>query len=367
VVQHKMQVSIDGIISHDLPVALSLHNPSVPLVKIHTIGGLRIEILQHSVSTLAQAQYAPAVSLSGRGVGPAQLLLKHLLSAPQHFCSVDWLNEYWYGTDEQPTRIDNRVSFLRGLLCPPYLQQGEQRDSCRKQLVSFVGGSQESGNGYRLGAYPLIWIDIDALDWNVQQACRMERYGDDALLFWERAYELASQGVYLPEEVYSDWTEPRRSAVMGALSQSVHALKRLYLIHFGKQGQAEIMRLLRNYLLQFPTDEDALRSLMELLGEQERFQEVQQVFTRTKRYVEEEGNTLDARTLDMWEYLRTKQIHRQRVNERSPLRDVPPLEHESVNPLFPLLSEAVTIGIVKAMEALEQKKREASGNSSDNL
>lgn len=95
---------------------------------------------------------------------------------------------------------------------------------------------------------------------------------------------------------------------MGALRQSVHALKRLYLVRYGEQGQAEVMRMLRDYLFQFPTDEDALRTFMELLGQQERFQEVQQMFERTKCYVEEEGDTLDARTLDLWAYLHVKQF-----------------------------------------------------------
>ncbi len=273
---HETQVSTEGTLFDILPSASSLYDQPAPLVKIYTCGGLRIEVLQQPTDSITQAQYALSSSLSGRGVAPAQVLLKHLLSAPKHFCSVDWLQEHWYITDELPTRLDNRASYLRGMLCPPYLQ-GEQRERYRRQLVSFVSGTEESGKGYRLGTYPLIWVDVDALDWNVQQACRMERYGDDSLLFWERAYQLASQGLYLPEEAYSDWTEPRRSAVIGALRQSVHALKRLYFVRWGEQAQDEVVRMLRDYLLQFPTDEDALRTFMELLGQQERFQEVRQM------------------------------------------------------------------------------------------
>ena len=196
---------------------------SVPLARISTCGGLRIEILQHPVTVPKQAQYLP-LDLQGQSRGPALLLLKHLLSASNHYRSLDWLSEHWYGNDEErlPTRMDNRASLLRGLLCPFYLQGGA-RDRCRRQVVSLVEGSVASGNGYRLGAYPLLWIDIDALDWCVEQACQRVRIGEDALLWWERAYALASAGPYLPEEGYSDWAEPRRLAVRGALRQSVHA------------------------------------------------------------------------------------------------------------------------------------------------
>lgn len=343
----------------------SFEDKPIPLVKIYTCGGLRIEVLQHPASTLAQAHYAPAI-LPSVGARPAQLLLKHLLSVPQRFCSLDWLCEHWYSTDDFPTRLDNRASSLRGLLCPPYLQ-GEQRNSCRKHVLTFFEGSKESGNGYRLGAYPLIWTDIDAVDWNVAQACRMERCGDDALPFWERAYELASQGTYLPEEAYSDWAERRRSAVTGALRQSVHALKRLYLTHYGEQGQAEVIRLLQGYLLHFPTDEDALRSLMELLGGQERFQEVELMFTRTKQVVEEDGNSLDARTVDLWEYLRTKPLPRRQMHTGASLYGIPALELGNVHLLFPLLTETIATGIVKAVETVEQKKRGMAGNGADHL
>jgi hypothetical protein len=212
----------------------------------------------------------------------------------------------------------------------------------------------ESGDGYRLAPYPLIWLDVDALAWHVEQACRLERFGEDALPFWERAYELARRGEYLSEEPYSDWAEPRRAEVRGALRQSVHALTHAYLRQPGGQGQAE--RLLRNYLIRFPTDEGALRWFLELLCGQERFHDLAEWFERSWRAVEEEGRGLDARTLDVWEYARTKQIRR-KLEGPARVMDRPGTEPGGIEAWLPLLSEAITTGIVRAIEIMEQRQR----------
>jgi hypothetical protein len=132
-------------------------------------------------------------------------------------------------------------------------------------------------------------------------------------------------------------------------------------MRYGEQGQAEVVRMLRDYLFQFPTDEDALRTFMELLGQQERFQEVQQMFERTKRYVEEEGQTLDARTLDMWEYLHTKQIQRQRMGASLAMRSNNSNNQyrciACLNPSFThIIAEGVAEGITKAIVKLEQRE-----------
>jgi hypothetical protein len=117
----------------------------------------------------------------------------------------------------------------------------------------------------------------------------MELHGDESLPYWRRAYDLAMVGEYLPEEVFTDWTEARRVVVMGALRQSVHALCHRYIMQYGTQGHAEAMRILQHYLSEYLVDEDALRVLMELFGAQERFQEAEAWFYRTKRAVEADG------------------------------------------------------------------------------
>jgi tetratricopeptide (TPR) repeat protein len=78
--------------------------------------------------------------------------------------------------------------------------------------------------------------------------------------------------------------------------------------------------LLRTYWQQYKTDEDALRPLLELLGEQERYQEAEEYYQQLLLALAEQGpdeeeqpRVPDARTCDIREYLRTKQIQRERV------------------------------------------------------
>jgi two-component SAPR family response regulator len=107
-------------------------------------------------------------------------------------------------------------------------------------------------------------VDAEALSWHVEQAVRMERFGDDPLPFWQRAYELARRGDYLPDEIYSEWADAKREEIAGLRRQSVLALARLYPEREGKAGEEEALVLLRSSWTAHPRDEDALRPLMEL-------------------------------------------------------------------------------------------------------
>ncbi len=283
----------------------------VPAVRIYTCGMISIEVLTEIVSSdppLARYTVLSPQTLRGRGIIPSLTLLKLLLSRPHRFASKDWLAEQIRHEEDAPdVRLDTIASQLRKLLC------GNERDSnddLRVQLVMYVRNGKQSGPGYQLAPYPLIWLDTDALAWHVEQAVRMERFGDDSLPFWERAYALASRGEYLPDEAYSDWAEEKRAAIAGHLRQSIHALARLYPTHFGKAGEEQTLLLLRTYWNTHRTDEDALRPLMELLGQQERYQEALTCVQQAREVLAEEGCELDPRTRDIAEYLRTKQISR---------------------------------------------------------
>jgi hypothetical protein len=108
--------------AHRSLLPLVLHAPAIPLVRIFTCGGLRIEVMQEPAPSLQQARYSPPTptSLSARGALPALILLKHLLSAPHHLRSNDWLSECWYGnnTERVVRRVDNTVSLLRNIFSP---------------------------------------------------------------------------------------------------------------------------------------------------------------------------------------------------------------------------------------------------------
>ncbi len=241
---------------------------------------------------------------------------------------------------------------MRGLLCPP------NHEELRTLLVRYVHASGNSGDGYRLADYPLVWLDSDAVAWNVQQAARMERFADDSLPFWQRAYDLASRGIYLVDEPYSQWAEERRAEVEADLRQSVHALARLYVARRKEAGEAEALLLLRTYWQRHPSDEDALRPLLELLGKQERYQEALGYYQQLCEVLEEEERQPDLRTQDIAEYVRTKQIQRERGITKVAKADEsvtppPSTQAHTQHDAYPGLSQAIRQGIVAAVCELE--------------
>ncbi|MEO9030675.1 MAG: bacterial transcriptional activator domain-containing protein, partial [Ktedonobacteraceae bacterium] len=244
--------------------------------------------------------------LRGRGTAPALTLLKLLLSRPERFALKDWITEQFCRDQElfSNVRLDNIVSQLRGLLCP------SSYEDLRTHLVTHLRSSPGSGYGYQLAAYPLIWVDSDALLWNSEQAARLERFGDNPLSYWERSYQLAKRGMYLPNEAYSGWGETRRSDVAGMLRQSVQALARLCIAQHGGAGEEEALLILRSYWLENPLEEDVLRVLMELLGRRERYHEALKYYKQLCALLEAENQQPDLHTQDLAEYLRTKQTQR---------------------------------------------------------
>ena len=287
-----------------------------PLIRVRTCGLLTLEIAQEMVSTdPPQARYAVLTPdrLHGRGVGPALSLLKLLLSRPQRFAPADWLREQFCQSEGEAfstKRLDTLAWLLRDLLCPPGCE------SLRRQIVAHTRAM--GGAGYQLAGYPLIWVDQEALCWNVEQAVRTEPFGDDPLPFWQRAYELAKQGDYLPDEVYSEWAEARREEIAGLRRQCVLALARLFTEREGRAGEEQALVLLRSYWTEHPRDEDILRPLMELLGKRECYQEALSSYEKLCDLLSEDGQQPDPRTQDVVEYLRAKQLQRPRSGPREP-------------------------------------------------
>lgn len=289
-----------------------------PLLRVSTCGLLTIEIVEEVVSTdppLARYVSLTPEQLRGRGTAPALLLLKLFLNRHERFASRDWLMTQFCRDGElfSSVRIDNIVSLLRGLLCPASFSE------LRTQLVAHVRGSTSSRDGFQLAAYPWIWVDSDALAWQVQQAARMERYGDDGLPFWERAYDLAKRGPYLPDEIDSDWTAFLRGEVAGMLRQSVQALARLYQARHGAAGEEEALLLLRSYWQEHRQEEDVLRPLMELLGRRECYHEALEYYEQLCEVLRADGHEPNVQTRDVAEYVRTKQIQRGRVIPSAPI------------------------------------------------
>jgi DNA-binding SARP family transcriptional activator len=209
-------------------------------------------------------------------------------------------------------RFHNITSTFRKLFCPP--------DGIA--LLPAISGRKDSSSQYTLCAYPRMWVDLDAITWNVEQAARMERFGDDSLPFWERAYTLLKRGPFLLDEPSATWAQGKRTELEGYYRHCVHVLSRLYLTRYGDAGKSEALLLLQTYWQHHITDEDALRPLMELLGEQERYQEaendyqqLQIALAQQKPDEDEKPREPDPRTFDIREYLRVKQIQRKPIQQ----------------------------------------------------
>ncbi len=306
---------------HAAPVADGPAANSDTLLRISTFGPFGIEWVGQGIPF-------PPERLQGRGAAPALGLFKALLCQPDRFALRDWLMEqFWPESPRSKAeeRLDDVASGLRGLLRPP--------ESAAK-ILHFVYGSNGKGSGYRLEGYPQIWVDAEAFVWYVEHAALMDRFGQDSLSIWEHAYRLASRGIFLPEEGYSDWAQPRREALEGSYRQCTHRLAHL-LQEAGAHEEA--MLRLRTYWQQHPTDEDALRPLLELLGALEHYQEAEQYYQQAHEALQQEGGEPDRRTQDMIEYVRTRPIQRERTGH---MQSIPSLVSSSfivaeVTPLSP--------------------------------
>ena len=118
---------------------------------------------------------------------------------------------------------------------------------------------------------------------------------------------LAERGVYLPEQVYEEWATPKRDYLMGLLRDCVQRWTAL-LRQAGHVDEA-ILRL-RAYWLEHLTDEDALRPLLEVLGERERFQEAEECYAKTRAVLAKDGHRPDERTNEASEAVRALKVQR---------------------------------------------------------
>jgi tetratricopeptide (TPR) repeat protein len=132
-----------------------------------------------------------------------------------------------------------------------------------------------------------LWVDADAFWGFTEQATQADRTGQDSLPFWEAAHALVT-GEFLEDDLYSSWVASRRQTINAARHRCLHRLADLY-VERNMPDQAET--LLQLFLLDEPTDEDALCRLMLLLEEQGRYQEAYHLYEHTARILDEEFHT----------------------------------------------------------------------------
>jgi DNA-binding SARP family transcriptional activator len=269
------------------------------ILRIRSFGPLTLEWHERSTGNTIPLSEE---KLHGKGATPTLSLLKLLICQPHRSASRDWiLEQFWPETESSKAegRIDDVASHVRTLLISP--------SGKKEPFLLYMRNSKNSGGHYRLAAYPLIWVDTDAFEWSVQQAARLDRFGHDSLSLWEQAYQLAARGMFLPEEQYSDWAIARREKLEGQYRQCVH---RLVHVLREKGADEEALLRLRDYWQQHKTDEDALRMLLEMLGEREQYQEAERYYEQAQEALEHDGRELDAKTCDVMDFMRTLQIQR---------------------------------------------------------
>lgn len=214
----------------------------VPLARVSTCGSLEVEVLQDmhpGPDGRVQGVYGPPAPdvLHIKGMTTALLLLSLLASQPGCFAARDFLTqtlpslrrtsgcneEDELAEDASLSRLDNVVSLLRKLLCPPRLLALPRSHALRKRLVQLVRATPESGPGYRLATFPLLWLDVEVMERSVARARQGEEQGEDGLEDWQTAYQIGMRGSFLSHEPYSEWADWRRGRVADLLWQSVSA------------------------------------------------------------------------------------------------------------------------------------------------
>jgi DNA-binding SARP family transcriptional activator len=269
-----------------------------PWLRIHTLGRFQIDWVD---PLSVEVTPLPVKKLRGPNAATALGLLKALLSCPDRFATRAWLNEQFWPNSRHKTaeeRLNDVVSSLRALLRP---------EGCTEMFVHFVHGTDGRGTGFRLDTYPQLWCDADAFEWYVKHAMLLDQRGQDSTACWERAYVLAERGPYLPEQVYEEWARQKRDYLTGLVRDCIHRWTTL-LRRMGHVDEA-IMRL-RSYWLEHPTDEDALRPLLDMLGERGRFREAEEYYDKARLALAEDGQIIDERTTETIESVKALKIQR---------------------------------------------------------
>lgn len=233
-----------------------------PQIKIYTFGEFRVEkrdpVADHY-------QMVPYTRLSQRS--SALIMLKILLCQPQRrITRTALITTMW--PEQRSTRaimhtLDTAASQLRRHI----LNVAE-----RNSLLSTQHQGGETT--FRLPDQSRLWVDADALLILARRAGQLVAQGRDPHAVLNAAYGIA-QGEFLEDNLHSSWSQLHRQTIDGARRRVLHHLVDIYL-HAHQERQAE--ELLFSYLQEFPTDQDALYRLLELLNTQQRRYEALHIF-----------------------------------------------------------------------------------------
>ena len=252
-------------------------NRGWPLLRITTFGEFTVERLVPSSPHIQTPHYVhlPWEDVNSRSA--ALTMLKILLCRSDRRASKEELiAEIWDSNAEAINTahiLDTAASLLRRHILRTY--------SGESLLITLKGGGETS---FKLPSQQYLWVDADALLALASQATEVEHKGRDPLLYLEAAHALAP-GEFLDEDLHAKWSQGKRLVVNGARHRVLYRLVELYL---GKQQMNRAEELLFTFLVDNPTDEDALCQLMLLLAEKERRHEALNIYRYVANILQDE-------------------------------------------------------------------------------
>ncbi|MBA2682538.1 MAG: winged helix-turn-helix domain-containing protein, partial [Ktedonobacteraceae bacterium] len=245
-------------------------NRGWPLLRVTTFGEFTIERLVPSPPHIQVPHYVhlPWEDVNSRST--ALTMLKILLCRSGRRASKEELIAAIWDSHQEAINtahiLDTAASLLRRHILRTY--------SGESLLITLKGGGETS---FKLPPQHYLWVDADALLASSSQATEVEQEGRDPLPYLEAAHTLV-RGEFLDEDLDAKWSQGKRLVVNGARHRVLYRLVELYV---GKQQMNRAEELLFNFLVDNPTDEDALCQLMLLLAEKERRHEALNIY----RYV----------------------------------------------------------------------------------
>jgi DNA-binding SARP family transcriptional activator len=283
-----------------------------PLMRITTLGEFALERLVRPPVRAEDepARYERVARSEWSNRGPAMALLKVLLCRANRRASRDELIEAIWPAHEAINAahaLESAASVLRRHI----LRTGEMGSL----LLTLRSGGETI---FKLAGQQRLWVDADALLSLVSRAMRAQCQGQNPLPLLEEAHGLA-RGEFLEDDLYAEWTQPRRHTINGARHRVLFKLVDLYLSD-ERVGLAE--ELLFAALEEDPADEDALCRLMVLLVEQERRQEALHLYQYSEDVLQEEGAEPATYTRELARRIRQGLVLREQAERYTTGQDV---------------------------------------------
>jgi DNA-binding SARP family transcriptional activator len=253
--------------------------PSSPSFRIWSCGIFRVETLTDTASLT----YKPVRTTEWGGSTYPRQLLKALLCCPGRRARREALIDMlWPECDPEQARakMNTGTTKLRSLL---------RLTKDRAPLLV----TEENASIYSLADQTLLWVDAEEALALLKEVERIGRTVPQALSLLEEAASYFNRGVFLEGEEGA-WVYKQRKSIEEARYRCQLWLSEAY-ERQGQPGQAEM--ILSLLLAEDPTDEDALRRLLDVLHRQNMLQKGRRIYEETKRLLRNQNLDLSQATI----------------------------------------------------------------------